>query len=720
MYTEKRAKTQLNTSVNETVHTENIGLNRQVYQRLKLALSLGLRRQIFFAICDDLHLRNRIAARLHSTLAYPVGKVLYQRANAGDFSTPAYPRLVTLRLNLSDPNPIAQINQWLANYPPPLIGGSTDNPGRPLPIPGFQIVGVEMLTKEPVAVQRLFLNYLRLGEQHLSSHESSRFLESSLLFWISRPWLSAIQQSATKFWHCRTGVFIFEGEPTPTIDNRGYSEVVADSRSLERENLDHLIVNEEKISSDIKQSNKPDLPLNTATDLLIQIPEIFPVQSPQTTDNQSLLSLFHINQELQGLIKATINAEDSEQVQKILWEIEQLHIQKAKGEELGVAYQHLGNFYRLQIEQGQATVENLMIAILAYQEAVNYDESSPQLPDILNDLGTLYWILHRIPDNSQEAEIYIQQGIDFYKLALKLITGDTQPETYARIQNNLGTAYGDLAGFANAVENWNLAVVAYDEALRYRQEDIEPLKYAACQNNLGTAYWHLGQYTQPVEHLTKAIATYRLAVIHYPPTDEPLKYGMIQNNIGTAYWNLSQYEQPVENLQLAIQVYNEALKYRTSVDVPQAYAATQNNLGIAYWHLANQPQTTREDQQKLIKLCIHAYAEAVNIAHSLSNLPLNFDLYLTHNNLALAHHDLVTNLSFNGDKKTISQHLEAALENHLHALSGFDRKTENYQTTISYIISTIRAFHNELGIQGQNLALSKLPGQLLPDVLPKL
>jgi len=43
MYTENRAKTQLNTSVNETVHTENISLNRQVYQRLKLALSLGLR-----------------------------------------------------------------------------------------------------------------------------------------------------------------------------------------------------------------------------------------------------------------------------------------------------------------------------------------------------------------------------------------------------------------------------------------------------------------------------------------------------------------------------------------------------------------------------------------------------------------------------------------------------------------------------------------------------
>jgi hypothetical protein len=36
------------------------------------------------------------------------------------------------------------------------------------------------------------------------------------------------------------------------------------------------------------------------------------------------------------------------------------------------------------------------------------------------------------------------------------------------------------------------------------------------------------------------------------------------------------------------------------------------------------------------------------------------------------------------------------------------------------VVKTIRAFHNELGIQGQNLALSKVPGHLLPEILPKL
>jgi tetratricopeptide (TPR) repeat protein len=726
MYTEKRAKSQIHRSVNETLHTKNIK-NQQVYQRLKLSLSLGLRRQILFAICDDLKLRNRIAARLHSLLAYPVGNILYQQENREEFSTQAYPRLVTWRLNVSDPNPIAQINQWLVNYPPPIVGGSKNNSGRPLPTPGFQIVGVEMLTKEPVAVQRLFLNYLRLSEAYLSGQESSSFLESSLLFWVSRPWLSAIQQSAPKFWHCRTGVFVFAGEPTPTVDNRVYAEDFPDSLPLDQENLPELFVDEEEIYRDIKQTNKPDLSATKTENLITQIPEKYPDQASQITTDQSFPYLSHINQELYELIKETLKTDDSDQTQQILWELEQLHIENARekelaipGERFAITYQNLGNLYRSRIEQGQATLQNLMIAILAYQEAVTYDESSPQILDILNDLGTLYWMLHRIRDNSEEAKIYIQQGIDFYKLALKLITSDTQPETYARIQNNLGAAYGDLARFSEPVENWNLAVMAYHEALRYRQEKIEPLKYAACQNNLGTAYWHLGQYNRPVEHIKKAIAAYKLAVVHYEATDEPLKYGMIQNNIGTAYWNLSQYEKPTENLQLAIQIYTEVLKYRTSTNSPQGYAATQNNLGIAYWHLANQRTTTKEDQQKLIKLCINSYEEAVNTAHSLTNINLSFDLWLTHNTLGIANYYLVTNVGFNGDKKMLSRHLEAALENHLQALNGFTKETENYQITINHIIKIIRTFHNELGIQGQNLALSKLSGYLLSDILTKL
>ncbi|MBD2665799.1 hypothetical protein B6N60_02307 [Richelia sinica FACHB-800] len=720
-------------SVNETIHTENFAWNRQVYQRLKLALSLGLRRQILLAVCDDLHLRNQIAARLHSTLAYPVGQVLYQPGDGGGISTPAYPRLVTLRLNVNDPNPMVQINQWLANYPPPIVGASSENPGRSLPIPAFQIVGVELLTKQPVAVQRLFLHYLRLSEQYFSNQESSQFLETSLLFWLPRPWFYAIQQSATKFWHYRTGVFVFAGEPTPTVDNRGYPEHFANGHSLDLGNLqDESILNEsgspslnsnslEDFSLSTEEHTSQPEPVHNATNS-----EVLPVNVPHENNHNQPTSFSHISHELAELVKATIsnninqNGDEQWQPQQLLWVIEQLHEKQATPAEIGAAYQNLGNLYRLRIEQGQSTIENLMVAILAYQEAVTYDDNSPKLPDILNDLGTLYWMLHRTPGTSEEGQVCIQQGIEFYHLALKLISSTVQPDTYARVQNNLGTAYGDLARFGQPVENWQKAIAAYQKAIKYRTASTDPLKYAACQNNLGTAYWHLGQNIEPVENLKQAIAAYNDALTYYQPEDEPLKYGMIQNNIGTAYWNLAQYEQPLENLQLAIGVYQEALKYRTPENAPHACAATQNNLGTAYWHLANLLPNNPEERHKYLQLCIHAYTEAVTIAKILSPSSLNFDLLVTHNNLGLAHYQLVTDSAITVDRNTLSQHLESALDNHVFALNGMAEKTEIYQTTFNYIVKVIRTFHNSLGVQGQNLALSKIPGKLMPEILPKL
>ena len=173
-------------------------------------------------------------------------------------------------------------------------------------------------------------------------------------------------------------------------------------------------------------------------------------------------------------------------------------------------------------------------------------------------------------------------------------------------------------------------------------------------------------------------------------------------------------------MQLAISAYKEALKYRTPANVPTACAATQNNLGTAYWHLANQPETDKHKKLDYLKMCMEAYDEALALAHSLKGVSLSFDLFATHNNLGLANYQIATDKIFTEDKKIRSQYLEKALDNHLQALTGINKDSETHQSTISYIVKTIRGFHDELGIQGQNVALSKVPGQLLPEILPKL
>ncbi len=179
-------------SVEDTTSHKVSSWNSQTYQRLKRALSLGLRRQLFLAVCDDLNLRNRLAAKLHAELGTSSAKVPIEAQD--------YPKLVSLNLNLREPHPLRQIAQWLARQK------KSDN--RCLK-PGFQILGVERLTEQPPGIQQLFLRHLQASERHLLS------LESTLLLWLPRPWFYNIQQSVPKFWQSHTGLFEFEGEPTP-------------------------------------------------------------------------------------------------------------------------------------------------------------------------------------------------------------------------------------------------------------------------------------------------------------------------------------------------------------------------------------------------------------------------------------------------------------------------------------------------------------------------
>ncbi len=781
--------------------------NQKVYQRLKVALGLGLRRQIFVVVCDDLSLRNELANRLQAELIYP-NEQIQPTVAAGKGTTSGYPRLASLRLNLSDPNPLAQINQWLAKYPPPYIEAGLERSNRRLPVPGFQVLGIEQLTRQPVAVQRLFLRYLQGIGQNIS------VLESNLVFWLPRPWLHMIQQSAPEFWCWRTGVFEFVGEPTPVnvAPVRGESEhqsIVTSTSALERKrrtvsarhtsstneaNRRHLgLVNPDKQPASAEEHRENVIQTSLDEDLTqirfddldgLHLSIVHPPSSPGESHSTEVLltevpsaeefrheepdvaaledgtlpePTFKIDahsstatdanrqsqtiQELTQLVLATTTAqarigEESLEVKvnaqldavlqnfqprQALRQIEQLHEQRALPADLAAAYQHLGDLYRDRIEQGESSPEHLLVAIRAYEQVMTYlPQPSIQSPDILNDLGTLYWMLSRYPSSPDQAVPFLELGIENYRQALSQVVPQTQPQTYARVQNNLGAAYGDLAHHFAPVENWQQAMLAYTEALQYRTMEADPLKYASTQNNLGTAHWHLAQHQQSILHLQQAIAAYQEALPHYSIEQEPLNYAMVQNNIGTAYWNLAQHEQPAHYLQLAINAYRQALKYRTPDLLPAACAATQNNLGTAYWHLANQPQVTHEDRQEYLQLCITTYETALIVAQLTAARPLSFDVFATHNNLGLAHYQRATDKHWTADQATRSSYLEAALENHLKALQGWQDQPDYYQTALSYVVQTVRAFYNELGLQGQTLALSKVPGNLLPELMRRV
>ena len=716
--------------------------NKLIYQRLKQAIDLNLRRQIFIAACDDLCLRDCLAARLQTESA--------TESPAGEPRSPIdYPRFVSLELDLSDPNPWGSIAAWLIQHPPPQNRGSYSR------LPGFQILGAEHLTRHSAAVQWSFLSHLRDIEAHL------QMCESTLLLWVSRPWLSSIEQSAPEFWHWRTGVFEFEGEPTPAYKDFGNSK---DLRNLpdNGDSGDKLVISFLSGQSPTPEEQSP-------------IPE---EQSPGP-DSKSVeladLVLSAASQELEAENNSA--SEENFLPLQTLQYIELLQENQCCCEALALAYHSLGNYYRDRILDGDASKQNLTIAIRAIEQVIAYLEldansqqnqpptdecarliaqltqnltqyaqesnSLPAISDLLNDLGTLYWMLSRdrTQHNASDPLSCLERSIALYLEGLRRTDAETAPQTRVRLNKNLGIASADLARYRDKTENLQQAVAAYKQALQDLDPAVEPQQYAAAQNNLATAYWNLAQEGEPKVYLKSAIAAYTQALSCYSPEREPLNYAGVQNNLGTAYWNLAQHEPSEPLLLTAIEAYREALKYRTRELVPAAAAATYNNLGTAYWHLANQFQQ-KQARTESLQQAITAYEAALDIAGELDRTQLTFDTLAARNNLGLAHYQLATDPDFAVNKAAQTSHLEAALHHQLQVCAEWgqhlkdkgltygdklhlqapanSQAADSRQTALSYIVKTIRAFYSECGLPGQNLALSKVPGDLLPEILRRL
>ncbi|MGF1516053.1 MAG: hypothetical protein ACFB5Z_20470 [Elainellaceae cyanobacterium] len=411
-------------------------------------------------------------------------------------------------------------------------------------------------------------------------------------------------------------------------------------------------------------------------------------------------------------------------VLNVLQQIRGLEEQQAPPTVLAGAYRALGNLFRDRIEQGEISPSTLQRAMAAYQKVLQHTpETSPMRAEVLNDMGNLSWLLSRCSQGPEQSLPHLHHSIQFYQQALTQIAPETHPQTYPMIQNNLGAAYGDLARYQNPADNLQRSVQAYQEALRYRSADQDPMRYASTQNNLGTTYWNLAQHQDPIHHLKAAITAYDSALIYYKPEQDALNYAMIQNNLGTAYWNLAQHEHSEEWLRQAIKAYELALEYRTVDAAPAAFAATQNNLGTAHWHVANYIDEAPQPRFKSLQQAMRAYEAALQAVEYLRQsdrpTPLNFDVTATQNNLGLVQYQTATDSQF--DTSELSEtYLNTALEHHLAALQGWQGRPELRQTALNCVIQTLQAIYNVKGLVGQNLALSNVPGQLLPEILPKL
>ncbi len=415
-------------------------------------------------------------------------------------------------------------------------------------------------------------------------------------------------------------------------------------------------------------------------------------------------------------------AQDAELVN--LWRyVQGLVDQQAGPLTLARAYLALGQLGRDRVAGEAADPSLLEFATAVYDRAIaGLPEGSTDWCDALNDLASLYWLQGQHPATADPAP-WLRRSVSTYEQALKGGQSTIPADTLGRIYGNLGTVYGLLAGLDDPASCLAQAVEAYENALKHSLAERSPIDYANLQNSLGAIHWRLAQHNQPQHNLARAITAYSEALAHREAQAAPLEYAMIQNNLGIAYWSLAQHQQPVVLLEQAIAAYQSALQYRTVAVAPAGCAATANNLGTAYWDLAQQSAVADERRLTTLEQAIAAYETALTAAEAaLQASPppaLGFDLWATCHSTGVVHDQLAQALPAH-QSEARQRHLDMALNHYLLAYQGWHDQPQQMEVLTTALVYNAHLNFEIFGMAGQQTVLSKLPGELLPQVLRRL
>ncbi|MGD1699876.1 hypothetical protein [Dapis sp. BLCC M229] len=153
----------------------------------------------------------------------------------------------------------------------------------------------------------------------------------------------------------------------------------------------------------------------------------------------------------------------------------------------------------------------------------------------------------------------IEVTIAGYEAASIFLTRENDPENWAGLQNNLGTAYGDRI-YGNCPDNLEKAINCYELALQVRTYETYPEQWASLQNNLGTAY-NQRIYGNKADNIEESILAYKKALQVYNIDQFPSQWATVKNNLGNAYLDRI-YGDLGKNKEVAIAAFKSALEVR--------------------------------------------------------------------------------------------------------------------------------------------------------------
>jgi len=182
--------------------------------------------------------------------------------------------------------------------------------------------------------------------------------------------------------------------------------------------------------------------------------------------------------------------------------------------------------------------------------------------------------------NTLAASGDLRAAIDSHREAAGIYQALGMRNDWARVQFNLGNFCCELSDAA-AENHWQEAVSHYENSLEVRTREKDPQRYAAVLENLGTAYRRLPP--RDAGHIKKSIQCYRRALAVYVRSAWPEQHAALQNNLGNAFLSLP--ESVEKNAARALGHFERALRLQPD-SRSRAFAITQYNCAQAHLRLA--------------------------------------------------------------------------------------------------------------------------------------
>ena len=253
----------------------------------------------------------------------------------------------------------------------------------------------------------------------------------------------------------------------------------------------------------------------------------------------------------------------------------------------------------------------------------------------------------------------LENAIDAYSNALKLVPLEREPDKWATNQNELGVALETLGARENNPARVNLAIISFRAALEHRTRERAPLLWGETMTSLGLTLSTLSRQKTNVERLKEAIVTLRSALEECTHANSPQLWATIHNNLGGALRNIGTSESNSNRLEEAVASYEAALIVWTHEQNPLLWATVQSNLGTALATLGE-----LKDNSELLIRAIDAFRAAL-LVRTRERVPL--DWATTQNNLG-------STLVALGQGETGTERLEQAITTYREALKERTRE----------------------------------------------